>query len=362
MNTWGEKINVSIFGESHGEAVGVVLDGIPSGVALDLAEIRREMKRRAPGRNSISTPRAEADEVHILSGFFDGKTTGTPLAGIIHNTNTISKHYQKELLRPGHADYTGFMRYGLSHDYRGGGHFSGRLTAPLVFAGAVAKQVLAARGVTVGAHILRIGEFWDQAFDPVDIAADQLRALWQKDFPVLERTAGEKMQKEILKQRDQLNSIGGIIECAVIGMPAGLGAPFFGSVESRLSSMIFSVPAVKGIEFGDGFGFADLTGKEANDEFYVEDGRIKTYTNHNAGINGGITNGMPVVFRAVVKPTASIAQKQRTVNIETMENTEIEVHGRHDPCITHRAAVVIEAAAALVMLDLLLDNGAEGIK
>ena len=362
MNTWGEKIKISIFGESHGAAVGIVLDGIPSGVELDLEEIKREMQRRAPGRNSISTPRAEADEVKILSGFFDGKTTGTPLAGMILNTNTISKHYQKELGRPGHADYTGFMRYGMSHDYRGGGHFSGRLTAPLVFAGAVAKQVVAAYGVTVGAHILRIGEFWDTAFDAVQVDAEQLRTLWQKEFPVLDWQTGDKMQREIVRQRDQLNSIGGIVECAVVGMPPGLGAPFFGSVESRISSMMFSVPAVKGIEFGAGFGFAEMTGKEANDEFYMKDGCVKTYTNHNAGINGGITNGMPVVFKAVVKPTASIAQKQRTVDIEKMKDAEIEVHGRHDPCITHRAAVVIEAATALVMLDLLLDNGAEGIR
>ena len=338
MNVWGENIKISIFGESHGEGIGIVIDGIPSGTALDLSEIDREMDRRAPGRNTVSTSRSEPDKPEILSGFFDGRTTGTPLAAIIRNTNTISKHYDRDRIRPGHADYTGFMRYGESHDYRGGGHFSGRITAPLVFAGAVAKQVLKGYGVTVGSHILRIADVYDDRFDPVNITEEELKAVSAKRFPVIDREKGRLMEEAIINARNDLNSVGGWVECAVIGLPAGKGAPFFGSVESRISSMMFSVPGVKGIEFGAGFGFADMTGKTANDEFYIEDGKIKTYTNNNAGINGGITNGMPVVFDVVMKPTASIAQKQRTVDITKMENTEIEIIGRHDPCIVHRGA------------------------
>lgn len=356
MNIWGENIKISIFGESHGEGIGIVIDGIPSGTALDLSEIDREMDRRAPGRNTVSTSRSEPDKPEILSGFFDGKTTGTPLAAIIRNTNTISKHYDRDRIRPGHADYTGFMRYGESHDYRGGGHFSGRITAPLVFAGAVAKQVLKGYGVTVGSHILRIADVYDDRFDPVNITEEELKAVSAKRFPVIDREKGRLMEEAIINARNDLNSVGGWVECAVIGLPAGKGAPFFGSVESRISSMMFSVPGVKGIEFGAGFGFADMTGKTANDEFYVEDGKIKTYTNNNAGINGGITNGMPVVFDVVMKPTASIAQKQRTVDITKMENTEIEIIGRHDPCIVHRGAVVIENATAVAVLDLMLER------
>ena len=356
MNTWGNTLKISIFGESHGEGVGIVLDGIPAGIRLDMEELRREMKRRAPGRNTLSTPRSEADEVRILSGFFEGRTTGTPMAVVIENTNTISKHYDPSMPRPGHADFTGFARYGASHDYRGGGHFSGRLTAPLVFAGAVAKQVLRTMGVEVGAHILRLGPVWDQAFDPVKISAAQLREPGHRIFPTLDTEAGEAMSQVILEHRNAQNSIGGVIECGAVGMPVGVGSPFFGSVESRLSSMLFSVPAVKGVEFGDGFGFVELNGKTANDEFYWQDEKIKTYTNHNGGINGGITNGMPVIFRTVVKPTPSISLPQRTVNFETRENAEISVHGRHDPCVAYRAVAVVEAATAVVLLDLMLTD------
>ena len=245
MNIWGENIKISIFGESHGEGIGIVIDGIPSGTELDLGEIDREMDRRAPGRNTVSTSRSEPDKPEILSGFFDGKTTGTPLAAIIRNTNTISKHYDRDKIRPGHADYTGFMRYGESHDYRGGGHFSGRITAPLVFAGAVAKQVLKGYGVTVGSHILRIADVYDDRFDPVNITEDELKAVSAKRFPVIDREKGRLMEEAIINARNDLNSVGGWVECAVIGLPAGKGAPFFGSVESRISSMMFSVPGVK---------------------------------------------------------------------------------------------------------------------
>ena len=353
MNIWGEKFKISIFGESHGEGIGVVIDGIPTGTELDLDEISRQMERRAPGRDKLSTPRSEADEVKILSGFFNGKTTGTPLAGVIFNTNTRSKDYTPELLRPGHADYTGFAKYGESHDYRGGGHFSGRITAPLVFAGAVAKQILAQRGICVGAHILSIGDAYDEKFNPVEIDSKCINEISNKQFPVIDDTSGEKMKEIITEARNNCDSVGGIIECAVTGLPVGIGSPFFGSVESRISSMMFSVPAVKGIEFGKGFEFAKLCGSEANDEFYISDGTIKTRTNNNAGINGGITNGMPILFNVAIKPTPSIAKKQMTVNLNTMENAEIEIHGRHDPCIVHRAVPVVEAATAIAIVDML---------
>ncbi len=353
MNIWGEQFRVTIFGESHGEGIGVVIDGIPGGIPLDLEEIRQEMGRRAPGKNSMSTPRNEKDEVKILSGFFDGKTTGTPLAGVIYNTNTISKDYTPELIRPGHADFTGFMKYGKFHDYRGGGHFSGRLTAPIVFAGAIAKQILKQEGICIGAHILQVGSIVDRAFDPINGSPELYDSIRKQAFPTLDAEAGDTMQAYILEKKNELDSVGGIIECGVTGLPVGLGNPFFGSVESRISSMMFSIPAVKGIEFGDGFGFAEMTGSLANDEFCVEDEVIRTRTNHNGGINGGITNGMPMLFKVAIKPTPSIAKPQRTVNLKTMENTELSVHGRHDPCIVHRAVPVVEAGCAIALLDML---------
>ncbi len=353
MNIWGEQFKVTIFGESHGEGIGVVIDGIPAGTELNLEEIKTEMARRAPGKDSISTPRSEKDAVRILSGFFQGKTTGTPLAGVIENTNTISKHYTPELLRPGHADFTGFSKYGDAHDYRGGGHFSGRITAPLVFAGAVAKQVLRAEGITVGAHIKRLGEIADIPFDAISGSSELYEEISKKSFPVIDDNAGEKMQEYILSKKEEQDSVGGVIECAAVGLPVGMGEPFFGSVESRISSMMFSIPAVKGIEFGAGFDFANMTGSAANDEFFVEDGKVQTKTNHNGGINGGITNGMPVLFRVAIKPTPSIGKPQQTVNIKTMENTEISVQGRHDPCILQRAVPVVEAGCAIALLDML---------
>lgn len=353
MNVWGNKFKISIFGESHSCGIGVVIDGIPSGFELDMSEISKQLRRRAPGRNKLSTPRAEADEVQILSGLYNGKTTGTPLCGIIMNTNTRSGDYTPELLRPGHADYTAIKKYGESRDFRGGGHFSGRITAPLVFAGAIARQVLEKKGLVIGAHILNIGGICDEKFDGTALKKETLAALSQKDFPVLGEEVGEKMRALIEEKRLDKNSVGGVIECGICGMLPGVGDPFFESAESKLSSIMFSIPAVKGIEFGAGFEFAGLDGKSANDEFYIENGEIKTYTNNNAGINGGITNGMPIVFRLVIKPTPSIALKQRTVNIASMENAETEIIGRHDPCIVHRAVPVVEAAAAIALLDML---------
>lgn len=354
MNQWGERFRVSIFGESHGEGIGIVIDGIPSGTKLDLDKIAFRMKRRAPGRNTLSTQRREADEVKILSGFYKRMTTGTPLCGVIFNTDTRSRDYTPELLRPGHADFTALCKYGESRDFRGGGHFSGRITAPLVFAGAVAQQILSEKGIEVGAHIYSIGNVLDTPFDMVGVDKKTLNELLYKEFPVIDDSKGNEMSAVIEKYRSEKNSVGGTVECAVCGISPGVGSPFFGSVESRISSMMFSVPAVKGIEFGLGFRFAETDGKYANDEFYTNGEKIMTYTNHNGGINGGITNGMPIVFRTALKPTPSIASEQRTVDISKMENTKIEIKGRHDPCIVHRAVPVIEAAAAIAILDMIL--------
>lgn len=354
MNQWGERFRVSIFGESHGEGIGIVIDGIPSGTKLDLDKIAFRMKRRAPGRNMLSTQRREADEVKILSGFYNGMTTGTPLCGVIFNTDTRSRDYTPELLRPGHADFTALCRYGESRDFRGGGHFSGRITAPLVFAGAVAQQILSERGIEVGAHIYSIENVFDTPFDMAGVDKKTLNELLYKEFPVIDDSKGREMSAVIEKYRSEKNSVGGTVECAVCGISPGVGSPFFGSVESRISSMMFSVPAVKGIEFGLGFRFAETDGKYANDEFYTNGEKIMTYTNHNGGINGGITNGMPIVFRTALKPTPSIASEQRTVDISKMENTKIEIKGRHDPCIVHRSVPVIEAAAAIAILDMIL--------
>ena len=352
MNTWGNKLKISIFGESHGNAIGITLDGIPSGISLDIDFIQSEMQRRAPGSDNLSTPRKEADQVEILSGVFDGKTTGTPICGIIRNTNTRSNDYNKNLLRPGHADFTGFQKYGESHDFRGGGHFSGRITAPLVFAGAIAKQILAQDGIIVGSHIKKIHNVAEDSFmDCPELSCQLLKSIREKDFPVISDLTGEEMKKAILDAANAKDSVGGIIECAVLGIKPGFGSPFFASVESIISSMMFSIPAVKGIEFGKGFDFADLLGSQANDPFVTDGKEIFTKTNNNGGINGGITNGMPIVFSVAVKPTPSIAKQQDTVDIEKMENTTIEIKGRHDPCIVQRAAVVVECVAALSILD-----------
>ena len=341
-----------IFGESHGPAIGVVLEGVPPGLELDLDRMARELARRATGKNPWSTARKEADEVQVLSGVFEGKTTGDPLALLIFNGDQRSKDYEalRFTPRPSHADYAGFLRSGGCLDYRGGGHFSGRLTAPLVAAGSVAKQLLERRGVWVGAHISSIYGILDAALEDT---AD-LRAVAEKDFPVLDDARGEEMKAAILEAKGDGDSVGGAIECAVTGLPAGLGAPDFGSnVEGLFAQYLFAVPAVKGVDFGAGTAFSLMRGSEANDPFAVQDGKIVTKTNHSGGVNGGITNGMPVVFEVTVRPTASIARPQESVDLRTGEETEIEIHGRHDPCIVPRAVPVIEAAAALASCALL---------
>ena len=335
-----------IFGESHGPAIGVVLEGVPAGLELDLEQVQKELDRRKPGQDPTATARKESDLVEVLSGVFEGKTTGAPLAMVIHNSDQHSKDYEsiRYTPRPSHGDYAGFIKSRGCLDYRGGGHFSGRLTAPLVAAGAVAKQVLAGRGVQVGAHISSIYGICDAALeDPAE-----LKAVAEKPFPVLDDSKGEEMRQAILEAKEEQDSVGGAIECAVTGLPAGLGAPDFGcNVEGIFAQYLFAVPAVKGIEFGAGVAFSLMRGSEANDPFAVEDGKVVTKTNHAGGINGGITNGMPVTFEVTIRPTPSISLPQESVDLRTGEETEIEIHGRHDPCIVPRAVPVIEAAAAL---------------
>ena len=359
-STWGNAIKISVFGESHGAGIGVVIDGFPSGVPYDEAFVLREMERRAPGRNKQSTQRKEPDLPVIQSGIYNGKTTGTPICALIQNTNQRSGDYAELAAqpRPGHADYTGMVRYKSCNDPRGGGHFSGRLTAPLVFAGALCKLWLKMQGVLVGSHIQSIAQIQDMPFDDVDIRPEQLETLRNADYPVNNPRALDAMLAAIEEAREAQDSVGGVIECVAIGLPAGIGSPMLDTVEGRLSSLLFGVPAVKGVEFGAGFAFAALRGSHANDTFYQDGGAVKTETNNNGGVNGGITNGMPLVFRVCIKPTPSISSVQQTLNIQTGKVEPLSIHGRHDPCIVTRAAPVVEAACAIALADLLREaNG-----
>ena len=342
----------TIFGESHGPAIGVTLEGVPPGLEVDMELMGRELSRRAPKPDGLSTSRREADEVHILSGVFEGKTTGTPLTLVIQNSDQHSTDYEslRYTPRPSHGDYAGFIQSKGNLDYRGGGHFSGRLTAPLVAAGAVAKQLLAQQGIWVGSHISAVYGVLDRAWEE----AEELRAVSDKPFPVLDDAKGEEMKTAILEAKQDQDSVGGSIECVVCGLPAGLGASDFGrNVEGIFSQHLFAVPAVKAVAFGAGVGFAYMRGTEANDPFEVKDGKVLTKTNWAGGINGGITNGMPVVFEATLRPTPSIGLPQESVDLRTGEEVEIEITGRHDPCVVHRAVPAIEAAAALAACEVL---------
>lgn len=352
---WGNKIKLSIFGESHGRAIGITIDGIEPGMELDLEYINKEMSRRAPGKSELSTPRKEGDNFEILSGFFNGRTTGTPLCSVIYNKDQHSRDYEstKSLMRPSHGDLTGYIKYNGFNDYRGGGHFSGRITAPLVFAGAICRQILEKKGITIGSHIKSIGGIEDDSFDMVSLYSGELEKLRDSNFPLLNKEVEDNMKEAILKAKVEMDSLGGVVEAAAVNLPAGIGSPFFDSVESRIAQLLFSIPAIKGVEFGLGFNIAKLKGSDANDEFYIEDDRIRTYSNNNGGILGGITNGMPLIFRAAVKPTPSIGRAQNTVDIEKRENAKLEIMGRHDPCIVPRVLPVIEAAAAIAILDLM---------
>ena len=355
-STWGKNIRISLFGESHGECIGIVVDGVKSGIKLDNEYITKMMQRRAPGKTKFSTPRAEADAVQIKTGVQGGITTGAPICGIIENSNTKSGDYEnlKSLMRPGHSDYPAYVKFGGFNDVRGGGHFSGRLTAPIVFAGSICRQILKDMGIEIVSHISEIAGIQDDTIDETKI--NDYINLTNETFPVINKSKGEEMKEAIEKARMGQNSVGGCVECVISGINAGIGNPIFHSVESVISSMMFSIPAVKGIEFGAGFDIAKMTGQQANDEYYYDGKDVKAYTNNNGGIIGGITNGMPIKFKVAIKPTPSISLPQKTVNVKTGENGEIVVEGRHDPCIVPRAAVVVESAAAIAILDLILEN------
>ncbi len=350
-NTFGNNVSVTLFGESHGKAIGAVIDGLPAGIPVCEDFIAHQLSLRRPV-GKISTPRSEADKFHILSGVFNGYTTGTSIAIIIENSNTHSSDYSetRSLARPGHADYTAHCKYKGYEDYRGGGHFSGRITAPLVAAGAIIISALKSKGITIGTHISSVHGVCDRGFDNIE---DDIAVLSDKEFAVLNDAVAGKMKDEIIKASEMGDSVGGILESAVYGIPAGVGEPWFDSLEGCLSHILFSVPAIKGVEFGAGFGFADMYGSEANDSFCYDGEIVKTKTNNNGGINGGITNGMPVVFRCVVKPTPTIFKQQDTVDFKAEENAVISPKGRHDPCIVHRARVVVDSVAAIAVCDML---------
>jgi chorismate synthase len=346
VNTWGRHIRLSIFGESHGKAIGVIIDGLPAGESIDEERIAVEMSRRAPGGTEFSTARNESDLAEILSGTLNGKTTGAPLCAMIRNNDARSGDYGKAI-RPGHADWTALLKYSGHADMRGGGHFSGRLTAPLVFAGALAKQIIGGRGVKVFGRVLSVGNLKDTE---TPATADEWEKISMARFPASEGVR-DAMQALILEAKGEGDSVGGIVEAAALGVPGGCGEPFFGALESVAAAMMFSIPGVKGLEFGGGFALTHMRGSEANDELYVEDGIIRSRTNNNGGILGGISNGAPIILRVAIKPTASIAKVQRTVDPEHMTNVELEIKGRHDPCIAPRATPVVEAGLALSILE-----------
>jgi chorismate synthase len=353
MSVWGRNITVDIFGESHGPSIGVVISGLKPGVTLDMEAIQRMLDRRKTGGEEWSTKRGEPDVFSVISGIKDGRTTGATLCAVCENKNARSGDYPEGLNRPGHADYTANVRYGGCNDPRGGGAFSGRLTAPLVLAGAVAAQILEIQGIYAAAHIKQIAGVYDSGFDKTLITMEQADALKASRFPLIDETKKQKMISKITDAAAEGDSVGGVIECAVCGVPAGLGSEYFGSVEGTLSSMLFAIPAVKGVSFGAGNALSGMKGSEANDFYALKDNRIVTLTNNNGGILGGITNGMPIVFEAVIKPTPSISKLQRTVNLKTHEAETIEIKGRHDPCIVPRAVPVVEAAALIAMLDIM---------
>ncbi len=348
-NTFGNSISVTLFGESHGSEIGAVLDGLMPGVAVDEDFIRHQLSLRRP-QGKISTARVEADEFRIVSGVFEGRTTGTPLCILIPNTNTRSGDYSKGLPRPGHADYAAECKYHGFQDFRGGGHFSGRITAPLVAAGAIAISMLQKSGVLIGTHISELAGISDRAFGDIEADLEQLADL---AFPVLNAGIAQAMREEIEQAARECDSVGGILETAVLGLPAGVGEPWFDTVEGVLAHALFSIPAIKGVEFGEGFAFADMRGSEANDGLRFENGKIQMSTNHNGGINGGITNGMPMLFRCAVKPTPSIFKAQESVDLSAKTNETLVLKGRHDPAIIHRARVVVDSITALVLCDLL---------
>lgn len=357
-SVWNNKISISIFGESHGPAIGVVMDNLPSGEHIDVSELMKFMARRAPKKDLTSTQRNEADLPQIMSGVCDNKTTGSPLCAFIQNTDTHSQDYSNisKLARPGHADYTGALRYRGFNDIRGGGHFSGRLTAPLVFAGAVCGQILERRGIYTAAHILSVHGIKDIPFNELQVSRDDLIKLRRKPFPTISDKKGAAMIADIEKARECCDSVGGIIECIVTNVPAGIGSPIFDGLENNIAQLIFGIPAVKGIEFGAGFDCAKMLGSQNNDEFYVDDhGHVLTKTNHHGGILGGISSGMPITLKVAFKPTPSIAKPQQTVDYSALKNETINIKGRHDPCVVPRAVPCVEAAVNIAILSNMLD-------
>ena len=355
-STYGENLKLAIFGQSHAPAIGMNLDGIPAGLPVDTDKLQCFLNRRAPGQSDYSTPRKEEDKPEFLCGLVDGFTCGAPITAIIRNTNTRSKDYSglKDCPRPGHADYTAQIKYNGYQDVAGGGHFSGRLTAPVCIAGGLCLQWLEQKNIHVFAHIASIENIADEPVGFDMIAPDS--SMIQNDFPVLNTDAGQKMRAVIAKARSEGDSVGGVIECIITGLPAGLGAPMFGGMESRIAQIVYGVPAVKGLEFGAGFAGSSLRGSQNNDAYEIRNGKVQTVTNNCGGILGGITNGMPLVFRAAIKPTPSIAQTQNSISLSHNKNTTLHIQGRHDPCIVPRAVPVIEAAAAIAVFDALLDQ------
>ncbi len=350
-NTFGQSVLTTVFGESHGDAVGVIIDGLAPGIDVDNDFIAYQLSKRRPS-GKTDTPRREMDNFQILSGVFNGKTTGTPIAIVIPNENTKSSDYNYGIARPSHADYTAYAKYHGYEDYRGGGHFSGRVTAGLVAGGAIAISALKRLGINIGTHILKCGDAYDTIFENTNIE-NAILSLQNKTFPVISDEAEDKITAEILKVAEEKDSIGGLIETAITGVPAGVGEPWFDSVESLISHALFSIGGIKGVQFGAGNTFAEMKGSQANDSFRYQNGKVITKTNSNGGINGGITNGMPITFTCSVKPTPSIGKEQSTINFLTGENDKIEIKGRHDPAIIRRICVVIDSVCALTLCDLL---------
>ncbi len=354
---FGNRLRISIFGQSHAKAIGVVVHGLPAGERIDLQAVEAFMARRSPGQSTLTTPRKEADVPQILSGIVDGRTCGAPLSMMLENKDTRSRDYEKirDVPRPMQADYPAFVKTGGMNDIRGSGQFSGRLTAPLCFAGAVCIQLLERHGVSVGSHFASIAGITDRRFDPVTVDATILSALSAKTFPVLDEVAGEEMRAAVAAARDDQDSVGGIVECCAVGFPAGYGDPMFDGLENNLARALFGIPAVKGVEFGAGFSASEMRGSAHNDAFYYTDtGEIKTRTNRHGGILGGMSTGMPILFRVAFKPTPSIGREQDSVSLSRKENTKLVIEGRHDPCVVLRAYPAVEAAAAIVLLDYLL--------
>lgn len=361
-NNFGTNISMTIFGESHGPCIGITLDGLPAGFKIDLERIKEDMEKRK-AKGSISTQRHEDDEVEIVSGFFNGYTTGTALTILIQNKNTQSKDYSdiQYRLRPGHADFSAYEKYHGFQDYRGGGHFSGRLTAPIVAAGSICRQILETKNILIGSHIEQLYALHDAPFsNNIDELKKQIQTLNKKEFATLDEQVAQNMEQAILEAKNEQDSIGGILESAIINLPAGIGEPFFDSIESILAHLLFSIPAVKGVSFGAGFQMASKKGSEANDAFIMND-TIQTKTNNNGGINGGISNGMPIIIHTCIKPTPSIYKAQETVDYKTKESQTLNIKGRHDPCILHRARIVVDSMIAFGILDLLMSNNANNI-